>query len=518
MQALTQWFDTIPSRRANIFFWTGLLAMLTALIAPVWIGTITPLTDFGGHLQMVDALVRGETLPALDSRVLPREEWLVPNLIPGRLAQFFYPMLGPNESLRLFLTLVVVSLAAALLFTLREFERPRAHVFVALPFFWGGMTGLGLLNYIGIYPLLFFALPLARRVGQHGTKTDMAWLVAVTMLAFFMHGVGFLFVIGLTALCLVLSLTDKRTSWRLLCLAPALSTWLFWFLSGPLSQPGANSVESATQRIRTMSLGEKLSAFRTDALDVLVGSADEVTLIVLSLILVGLFLGRSPARETRAGQDTKLNYLRQRPLLVMFLVSFLSVMVMPTYVGTILIDTRMITPTILLLCLLPRPLACRGLMRVLATAACLTTLGFGWSLSIAANLYEEREIRPLTELLESLPKGTRAECVDVGRVNTLFKRRPLAHNCNALIQSRRDSFAGGGFAYTRFNAVQFKRGEAYHSLRRGDWRRTRARKHWDYIVARGAQKDPPGGGLKRIHTTRSHHPLGTEWSLYQILR
>ena len=44
---------------------------------------------------------------------------------------------------------------------------------------------MGLINYIGIYPLLLYALPLARMVAREGRKRDSLALVFVTVLAFF---------------------------------------------------------------------------------------------------------------------------------------------------------------------------------------------------------------------------------------------------------------------------------------------------------------------------------------------
>ena len=517
MKTLLDWFETVPDRHGEVVFWGGLTCVLAGLIAPLWVGITTPITDFGGHLQMVDAYVRYETLPSLSERVFLREEWLVPNLLPARLADLLTPLLSPSQSLRLFLTLVIGGLAGALLLCLKEFGRSRNLVFLCLPLCWGAMMGLGLINYVGIYPLLFVALALGRKVGQKGRPSDITFLVITTIIAFFMHGMGCLFVIGLAGVSLVLALPARGASWRLLSLTPSLGLWLFWFLNGPLSTPGHGGIGAATQQIRFQSLADKLAAFGGDTLDVLVGTADEITLGVLVAILLAWFLAQ-PHPVGRLKDTRRLKMFQERPLLTLFAVAFLSVLLMPTYVGTILIDTRMITPTAILLAMLPRPLASKGLTRLLGTAAAITALGFGASLTLAANLYHEREIAPLVELIETIPGNMRAECVQVGRVNTLFKRRPLSHNCNALLQTERNAFAGGGFAYTRFNAIQFKKGAGYHSLRRGDWRRSRARAHWDYIVVRGAHKAPPGGNLARIHSTRSSHANGTDWTLYQILK
>jgi hypothetical protein len=515
MKSVIERFEAVTQRHANILFWGALTCVLASLIAPIWVGSVTPITDFGGHLQMVDAYVRYDVLSPLNERVVTREAWLSPNLIPARFADLLYPLLSPNQALRLFLTLVVLGLAGALLLCLREFGRSRVLVFICLPFLWGGMMGLGLINYVGTYPLLFAGVAFARRTGRDGRRSDQIALLILSCLAFFMHGLGFLFVFGLVALSLLLALKDRRGLKQFLWLSPSLGLWLFWLVMGPLSIAGNDSLSQATSRVRYQSLGDKLNAFRGDALDVLVGTADEVALLSLVLILTAWTIGRRPG-SLPLRQGKWIEKVRARPLVLLWGVSVLSVLTLPTYVGSILVDTRMVTPVILFTCMLPRPLQSRGLARTLGTAAAITAIGFGASLTVAANLYHEREIEPLTHLMSDLPKNVRAECVQVGRVNSLFKRRPLSHNCNAIIQTERDSFAGAGFAYTRFNAIQFRRGEGYHSLRKGDWQRSRTRSHWDYVIVRGDHRPPLKGHFTLVNSVSSTHSLGSTWSLYKM--
>jgi hypothetical protein len=517
MKSVIERFEAVTQKHRHALFWGTLVCVIASLIAPIWVGSVTPITDFGGHLQMVDAFVRYDVLSPLSDRVVTREAWLSPNLLPARLADLFYPLLSPSQSLRLFLTLVVLSLSGALLLCLHEFGRSRLLVFICLPFLWGGMMGLGLINYVGTYPLLFAGIAFARRVGREGRRRDQVALLIVTCLAFFMHGLGFLFVFGLVALSLLLALKNKRGMKQFLWLSPSLGLWLFWVLQGPLSTAGNESLSQATSRIRYQSLVDKLSAFHGDALDVLVGTADEAALVCFLVILTAWAIGRRAA-SLPLQQETWVRKVQARPLVVLWSVALLSVLLLPTYLGSILVDTRMITPVLMLTCMLPRPLYSRRLARTLGAAAAVTALGFGSSLTVAADLYHEREIEPLTHLVSELPQHVRAECVQVGRVNSLFKRRPLSHNCNAIIQTERNSFAGAGFAYTRFNAIQFRRGEGYHSLRKGDWRRSQTRSHWDYVIVRGDHRPPLKGHFTLINTASSKHALGSTWSLYKILK
>ena len=172
MTRLLHRLESIPPHVATVTFWVAFSAVLLAMIFPLWIGTVTGLTDFGGHLQMVDAYVQAGNLPALDERTTVREGLLTPNMLPARLADILYPWVSPTSSIRLFLSLVIVSLGAAILLCLREFNRSRLLVFLCLPFFWGGMTGLGLINYVGVYPCILAGIVFSRRFGRNGKALD----------------------------------------------------------------------------------------------------------------------------------------------------------------------------------------------------------------------------------------------------------------------------------------------------------------------------------------------------------
>jgi len=499
--------------QGNTAFATALGCVCLALVAPFWIGDMTPLTDFGGHLQMVDAAVRLDEVDVLAERLAVREGWLAPNLLPARLAELLAPLATPLEVLRLFLSAVMLGLALALLLCLKVFGRSRHLIFLALPFSWGGMMGLGLINYVGVYPLFFAGIAWAYLAGRDGKRRHLLLLFGVTVLAFYMHGLGFVFVLGFAALSMTLAVDRRRHLWRLLSLLPGTLLWLSWL---GCSGGGGGFVERAAKSIKYYDLEAKLGAFGSDGLDVLVGNADGFAFIVLTVAWLAWLLARRPQGEPE--RKSRFERLRARPLWVMALVAVAFVLLAPTYVGTILVDTRMVTPALILLCLLPRPLASLGHMRLLGAATAVTGLGLGLSLCAAADLFQEREIAPLVDILQELPRGQRAECVGVGKVDSLFKRRPLAHGCNGLIQVQRDGFAGGGFAYTPFNAVYFKSGHGYHSLRRRAWQRSGARKHWDYAVVRGDHKKPHPTLFERIAQRRSSHPLGTSWTLYKILR
>lgn len=520
-RALTRWLQGWTQRRRDHAFWGAFCLVLAALIAPLWVGEVPPLTDFGGHLQMVDATLRFDDLPALSDRVWVRRGWLAPNLLPARFAELLAPLATPSTALKLFLSLSILGLGASFLICARVFGRPRGLVFLALPFAWGGMMSLGLVNYVGTYPLFLTGIAAAHLTGKEGRPRHLVALGACGVAAFYMHGLGFVFVVAFSTLSAVLAMGRWRDLLRLAALLPSLTLWTLW-MTGAASSGGAGTmVAGAAQRINTYPISKKLQAFHHDSLDMLVGTADTVALLGLILAWCGWALlsrKKNPGTPPVAPMGGWLGKAHRHPVWVLFSVAFLFVLLAPTYVGTVLIDTRMVTPTVLLACLLPRPEG-RCVKHVLLSGwSVIVGLGLGASLIYGASLYHQREIAPLLLLLDDLPRNSRAECVGVQRVNTVFKRRPLAHNCNALLQTRRDNFAGGGFAYTHFNAIEFRPGHGYHSLDRGDWTRSRARHAWDFVVVRGAHTAPPRRIFEPLKQTSSTHPYGATWTLYRKVR
>jgi len=515
-------------------FWALFGAVVFAVLHPLWVGTIPALTDFGGHVQVANGWIHVQDNPLLAGLLERRDTWLAPNLLTARFAALCYPWLDPITSLRLFTTLAGVALAGALVWVARVYDRPRWLALLALPFFWGGMLGLGLLNYVAAYPGMFAALALGRLSAR---QRNLGWTIALAALlvfAFWTHGIGFVYTTGLAAAAFVLAAPSWGRLVRGLAFIPGVTLWALWFFGGASRTEPTGTVGGLVHHTSYHAMSAKASDLLFEGLDVLHGDEDGLVFVVLVFVWLVLLLSSAgpslappsqppPPPADRSASSRLLNavarawtVLAAHPLLVITVAVAAGVAILPTYVRGVVIDARLVTPLWMLLMLLPRPRVPRLVSGLAVVAAAAAAVFLGHALDTAMLLFDTGEVAPLLRLLTHLPPGTRTECVGVDGYTPYLNRVSLTHNCNGLTAHFTGGFSGGGFAITGFNATHFRPGHGFPTLRRATWQTNPLLAEWDYVIVRGDHWEPSPARLERVASAQAAAFWGDRWTLYRV--
>lgn len=532
--------------RKNVPWLTGvyilaLVVCTVALIGPIWIGAIPPLQDFGGHVILTDAWVH------LSENAVYREFYAptdtISNLLPALFVALCDPLFDTTASLRLYITLCLVATVLSLLVALRVFERSRWLVFLALPFMWGSTLTLGLINFLGVLPLMFFGAAAARRAGLTGRWPYALALGLIAFVGLFMHGMGYVYVIALCVGTLAISLTHWRHIWHLAALVPSFLVWRMWFQQ-KLSEsalPGNSLIEMLGQTY-FFSPEQQVDWFVKESLNVVVSQRDTATLWLLGgiwLLFLGISIAPSGSAEPRSTSDgaeqtpsrgsreggpwtrvqafAKATYREAREHTVVLMVVALgcAYYFLPAFLGELSVNQRFVTPWIFAAVMMPRlprrsTLAAIGI--VASIAACL---GFAWLMQTSMEAFERRETRPMERLIALIPDGARVDCIAIDE--GVIHRWSLLHNCPGLVTARTGGYTGGAFADTRYNAIHFRPGRELPRLDQELWFSSPDLLNWDYVLVRGGTSAPPSSVARLVAAVPPVERGAGKWRLYEVI-
>ena len=162
-----------------------LAVVCIAFIAPLWVGEIPPLTDFGGTLSMVEVYIELEENALFEAR-FTRNEGLLPNLLVAQIADGLAPTISPMTTLRLLLSLSLLGVAGGLLLLTFAFGRSPWMVFLGMPMAWSGIFALGMVGFSLSLPLILFVIAAGAWAGRKGGGTPELALLLIGLLAFFL--------------------------------------------------------------------------------------------------------------------------------------------------------------------------------------------------------------------------------------------------------------------------------------------------------------------------------------------
>ncbi|WP_168210726.1 hypothetical protein [Persicimonas caeni] len=502
---------------SDSLFW-GLLAGATlAVIYPLWLGPMPPLTDFGGHAAMADVWARYDEV-ALYREMFVLNDGLVPNTLPSRFASLLYPLLEPLASLRLFTSLMMAATVGALVWMARVFDRSRWLVFLCVPFLWHTGLHWGMINYVAVIPFFFAALAAARKAGQ---TSDWRWSVAlgaICLASFFAHGLGCVFTIGAAAFVLFFSLARPRDAVHLLAFVPAVALWVYWnaTMQNASGMPSGGIGEMLARHARWNTPMGKVQGFVDHAINATSTEVEvEVLAILFGVWLVWMGVSRGvdvPSFEAPQNARGVLEKLRQallrvyeegkrHTLLLVVVCLGIAIAIFPSHIHQTNIDTRVVPLFVMCAALLPRLPHHSWLAGLAGVVAVAMPFWFGPFIAQNVEQFARDEFGPILELTEHIPPQSRVECAQIRGYNeTRFHGSALNHNCPGLVQMRTQSFGGFHFPATGFNPIKFRPGENYADLHHTGFDDVARLQAWDFIITDEEKRIPHDGLVSLVDT------------------
>ena len=528
----------------------ALVLAVVAVIHPIWTGVVPGLTDFGGHLALIEGWVKLDDVPLYGEYFQRRSEVLSPNLLAARFADLLYPAVDTANSIKVFLTVSILATVGAVLWLMKLFGRPRWLIFLCIPMVWGTMLGLGMINYVASIPLIFLGIGFARQGGVTGRWRYAVGLLCVCLVAFFTHGIGYVFVASAAGFTLTISIRHKRAVLHYLAFVPSFLLWASWLSNSDLGENvGVSDPASATtvlERSKFLPPMEFITTFLENSHDILV--TDEDTGHFLAAFLIWLILMASSRRGTKSAEGeatsagaTKtsessgmgqflvklvrtvgaslrgaLRDVRSRPLLMVVLWVGAMLYFLPAEVDGMAVSYRLTTNFCILLMLLPAASRPSFLRTIAFAGAFFVSMSWSGAIQQSMERFSEQEIQPLARIIERIPMHQRVQCVGTSEVSAIFNHRPLRHNCVGLIHCLSQSFAGPDFARDAYNAVSYRDDVRFVNLETVPWYSSGTVLGWDYVIVRGDHRRPTSGLLQQLRAEQAEIVESPVWTLYQV--
>lgn len=518
-------------------YWVALAAGFVALVLPLWVAGLAPLTDYGGHLQMVDAWSVLDSDPFYAGILEARDTWLAPNLLAARFVGLLHPLVDVDVGLRLFFTLALALQVMSLRFVIRVFQRSRWLIFLCMPFTWGGMMALGLVNYVLAIGLILFALGVARRAGETGAPRYALYLCLLGFAGFWAHGIGYVYMVAFSLGVLAIS---ARRWWQLgfsLAYLPSFALWALWFRGTRTGAGGGTAISDVLGQETGTTLQEKIAYMVQDAMDVSQTDVDGTVFWLLIAIWVALMATSERAQLDEGDATTEgarrgllgrgrailrrlLAEMRAHALLLTTTAFALGIFVVPRFVGGVAIGPRLLPMLILLTMMLPR--VSRNppwIARIGLAVGVVLPIVFGAHLTLQTMRWDKAEVEPMELVAAQLPHHSRVQCVGVIGPRPFFIRRTLRHGCNGIMHHRARAYAGGGFAGTGYNAVSWRDRTWFHRVHDTRWQSWIQLHRWDYVVARGVHGRPPENLAVEVFSVPADpRRRRASWTLYKVVR
>lgn len=521
-------------RFSNALYYGCVSAALVALLMPLWIGELPPLLDFGGHAELVHAWARYDEVPLYHEIFHRLEIWVGPQLIPARFVSLLYPALDTVTSLRLFVTLTLVAVVAAMIFVLHVFERSRWTIFFALPFLWLGVLQTGLVNYLATMPMMFLVVGLGRLAGARGGWRALLGLCLACLAAFWTHGIGYPVTAALAAGTVIVSARSYKRLAGLAAVVPSVALFGYWLWA--TSKAGIFP-EADYYLSDYWTYPEKLQALAKE-FDLTVGSFDTICYVAAAALwTIAAVLSRvkgdpPPLRDTLEIESPSgpawrrvavaLRRFGYRNTLLLVTSAFvLAVLFMPMAVRDVDIYMRWATLVALFGALVPRLDTRLPIVRGAIATALAVCIAFGVQTSIAAAEFQRTELASIEKLAARIPREKRVVCLGYSLHDpAVFSLAPLFHTCNALVNVKRDAFVR---RLASFNALRVKIPKKQYIQPEPadyDWaglsfRGLRWLLRWEYFLVRDQRQPFPAGVVELVAS--AHVDGGGHWRLYRSL-
>ncbi len=495
-------------------------ALAAATVAPIWLVEWLPMTDLGGHIELMDVAARYEDPGTLYSEIYRLPRGFEPNTVATYLARLLGPLVGVAVVVKLQLSLYAVGLPLSMLAMCAAFGRPIWLSLLSFLLVYNAIAAYGFLNFLLAIPLLFFSVAVARRLGERGGLGWALLLALCLQLTYFAHVIAFLVALAMTGAVLFCFVPSLRTAWRAFVPALSMGPFVIWFHTkfvaleathgGRRFKPAAKGF--GAKRADLELLVEQINDY---GLNYFSAHMDELVFILLALVwLVLMAQARAPSAPVRAFRRGLREPFRRYALECLTLCVIVGYFALPSHIEQVAVITeRNVILFLLLLTLWPRvSFSATGPRLAMLVAVCA---GLAYPVWVAARFleFEQKEARPLASALEKLKPKTRLSYVITHSDGPVANFSALRHLPKAMHALYNGGVTDDSFALRPSTPIQYKEGKEPTRPYARFWLRQAAYRKNDYVVYR-SKTPAPQSSIKGFARLLSHHG---SWYVYEIL-
>ncbi len=450
-------FKTLDSERVFAFIFASTLALM---LVPIWATQWLPLQDLGGHIELMEIMHRHSdgTLPFQETYTLPG--WFDANSLSLGAAWLLSPLFGTLAVAKLLLSFYVVGLPLSILATARAFGRSPWLALIGTPFVFNALLNVGFINYLIALPLIFWMVPLAKKLAEREKRLDALLFGTCALLLFYAHVIGFL--IGWAMGMFVLLVYGKRRQWMigLIVTLPTLLLLSVWiermFLNPVATELGRTFGTDGGLAVTYTPLERKLGSFHMWGTNFFRDSLDEIVLIVMSIVWTISFTQHS-LKNPALSEQSRLQVVRRYGLEIITVICFIAYLLLPSGANEIAILAERVPIMVMTFLLLwPRTAFQTKLMQWVLVPAVIGAMTYPLLVHQRFSEFERQEVGDLQEVISTMKKGTKVAYVLSVPTSNRTYMKPLWHIPKAQHAITNGGITHDSFAIRPYTPIQYK--------------------------------------------------------------
>lgn len=462
------------------FILTGL-----ATLAPIWSVTWLPLQDLAGHIELMDVAHRADDPRTLYPEVYATTRPLDPNTLSLFLSQLLSPLVGVMVVTKLLLSFYALGLPIALRSVANSFGRNPWMSLLAFPLVFNALFNVGFINYLIALPLIFWTLPMARRLARSQHWIDALGLTLLLLLLFMAHVLAFLIGLALSLFILVLFGQAKGCLRTLLPTLPAVALLVLW-MDRMFFHPVATELGRSFGTDQGMlwvypTLTRRLGDLHTWGIQFFRDSTEEIALAAVAVIWLWAMTRRGTAVTHTDSEWPRWQALGQRRCLeIILLVTALAFLALPSGAHEIsVLGERLALMLLLFLLLLPRSSWRPGARLLTPMLLLLVSYPFVVQAKFAA--FDRDEAQPMARVIAQAAPKSRLAYVLRYPTSPLTFMRPSWHLPKGMHALLNGGVTHDSFALRPYTPVQYRPGQSPTRTRAG-FLRSESIYEFDYLL------------------------------------
>jgi len=475
---------------------TGLLVLVVNL-GVVWVPDWLPLSDLGGHVELLDIAARlddpNTAYPEFYTGFDPMRANTI-GLVIARLAGDAIPAWTLARAL---LSFYVIGVPLGLLAIARAWDRSPWLAVLGAPTTFNAVFLLGFLNFLVALPLLLFSLALARRIATRAERWPEWLLAGILVLLFLTHVLAFLITIAMVAFMIVLHArrwTALLRAWPLLVPAPLIGRWIWlMFFVRESTEAGRTFITDDGLELVFVPFSTRIQSLHGWGMSLFRNHAGVVPFAIITIVWLALLWHARRSRRSSEKPDAAptrvprwLAWMRTHDLQVVTLCCAIAYFSLPSHMHEMAIIHQRVWILVLWTAVIWPTVAFRStLARALLIPIALTAVLYPLYVTAQFQRFSRDVVDDLPEMIDALPEKSQMLVVQSTWRNPVTWQKVIWHLPKSIHATRNGGITHDSFALRVYTPIQYQEGM---TPRRFPWDPPFVAKWthlpaWDYVLA-----------------------------------